>query len=254
MILLSDRALLKISGIDVREFLQGLITNDINKLTAQNALYAALLSAQGKYLFDFILYEINGDIVLDVDAGRAEELIKKLKVYKLRSKVEITPMSDFKVFYDLEEGIPDPRSTRLGKRYLSDEAQVENGSMEDYETLRLQVGAPGARDLVAEDSYILQNNFEALNGVDFGKGCYVGQEIVARMKYKGGVRRSLYRIEGDKDLPAAGEKITAADKTIGEMRSSLGAIGLAQCEISEVAPGKKYFCGDVKIKLLPLAL
>ena len=123
MILLSDRALLKISGEEARSFLQGLITNDIEKLNAQNALYAAVLSPQGKYLFDFILYEINGDIVLDVDSERLDALFKKLSMYKLRSKVTLEKLPGWKVYYDLEYGIIDPRSVKMGKRYITDEEQ-----------------------------------------------------------------------------------------------------------------------------------
>jgi len=252
MIYLSDRSLVKISGEDARAFLQGLITNDIEKLKADNALYAALQSAQGKFLFDFLIYEINGDIVLDVDKAQAEGLIKKLKMYKLRSKVEITPLPDLRVYSDIEEGIPDPRTIKMGKRYISDEEQAENGTLEEYETLRLEVGVPGAKDLIADDSYIMQNNFEELNGVDFEKGCYVGQEIVARTKFKSGVRKALYRVEGD--LPAFGEKIKAGDKVIGEMRSSIGSVGLAQCEIAEVKPDGEYISAGKKLKLNALSL
>ncbi len=254
MILLLDRALIKISGDDARSYLQGLITNDIEKLTAQDAIYAALLSAQGKYLFDFILYEVNGAIVLDIDAGRAAELMKRLNMYKLRSKVDIGILPEWKVYYDLEDGIIDPRSVRLGKRYIADENQVEDGSLEEYETLRLEVGAPGVRDLIPEESFIMQNNFEELHGVDFEKGCYVGQEIVARTKFKGGVRKRLYLVEGDKDLPAVGEKIKIGDKVVGEMRSSLGAHGLAQCEIVDVKEGAEYISAGVKVKLSVISL
>ena len=252
MIYLSDRTLIKVSGEEARQFLQGLITNDINKLNADMALYAAMLTAQGKYLFDFIIYEINGDIVLDVVASRAEELVKKLKIYKLRSKVDIALMPDFKVYYDTDDGIVDPRTVKMGKRYISDEDVTETGSMEEYETLRLQVGVPGAGDLMAEDSFIMQNNFEDLHGVDFQKGCYVGQEIVARTKYKGGVRKSLFKVESDATLPAGGEKIMAGNKAIGEMRSSLGHIGLAQCEIADVVAGAEFTCAGQLIKLSAL--
>jgi len=247
MIYLSDRVLVKISGEDARAFLQGLITNDIEKLTADNALYAALLTAQGKYLFDFVIYEINGDVVLDVDKSRVEELVKRLKMYKLRSKVETALMPEWRVYYDVEEGVPDPRTVKMGKRYVTDEEQAENGSMEEYETLRLEVGVPGVKDLIPEDSFIMQNNFEELHGVDFNKGCYVGQEIVARTKYKGGVRKALYRVEGD--LPPAGEKIMSGDKVVGEMRSSLGFVGLAQCEIADAKLGEEYIAAGKKIKL-----
>ena len=127
--------------------------------------------------------------------------------------------------------------------------------MEDYETLRLQVGVPGRHDLIPEDSFIMQNNFEELHGVDFKKGCYVGQEIVARMKYKGTTRKSLFRVESDKDLPKPGEKITADGKLVGEMRSSMGNYGLALCDMSAVeAAGSNFTSGGVVAKLEPLAL
>ena len=254
MILLANRALVKISGEDALKFLQGLITNNIEKLTAQNALYAALLSPQGKYLFDFLIYEVNGSIMLDVAKYRAGDLIKKLNMYKLRAKVEITAEPDFNVYHDLEEGVSDPRSIKLGKRSVTDEEQLEDGSPEDYERLRLEVGVPDSADLVPEESFIMQNNFEELNGIDFEKGCYVGQEIVARTKYKGIVRRRLYRALGKANLPPFGSKIKDGEKTIGEMRSSINNTGLAQCEIEQMIEDKPYDCEGKQIILEPLNL
>lgn len=254
MILLNNRSLINLSGDDARKYLQGLITNDIEKLSPETAVYAAMLSPQGKYLFDFIIYEINGDVVLDTDAGRASELVKRLNMYKLRAKVEIKTMPEFNVYYDLENGIIDPRSTKLGRRYVTDEEQEETGSLEEYENLLLQTGIPSQHDLVPDSSYILQNNFEALHGVDFNKGCYVGQEVVARMKYKDAIRKALYKVEAETGLPPFGTEIKLGDKTIGEMRSSQGQYGLAQLEIAAVNDNGQYFSAGKEIKIRPISL
>jgi folate-binding protein YgfZ len=266
MILLNNRGVVKLSGNDVKTFLQGLITNDINKLTPQNLLYTAILTPQGKYLFDFIIHEnplpnpppqgegtysaplpvgvnlpnppplregVGGGLFLDVESSRIPDLIKKLTMYKLRADVKIEDFSnEYKVYSDSEKGLLDPRNTQLGKRLLTNQPQTTSNNLQDYERLRISLAVPENGDLIPEKSFIMQNSFEELNGVDFKKGCYVGQEVTARTKYKGGVKKRLYPVKGE-DLPNSGEEIKLNDIVIGEMRSRIANLGIAHLDIEK---------------------
>lgn len=217
-----------ISGADARSFLQGLTTQDVNLLAQEKALYAATLSPQGKYLFDYFLYQDGDKILLDIEASRADELIKKLNIYKLRSDVQIEK-TDLKVYVDAVLGVADPRSSKLLKRLITDKPQKTDAELADYEFLLLQNGVPDSRDFIIDKSFVMHYRFEDLHGVSFTKGCYVGQENTARMKYKGTIRKSVYIVEGE-HLPAFGSEIDG----LGTMLSSQGNIGIALCEIDTV--------------------
>ena len=228
MIHLSNRAVISISGADARSFLQGLTTQDVNLLAPEKALYAATLSPQGKYLFDYFL-SLDGDkILLDIFASRTDELIKKFTMYKLRSDVQIEK-TDLQVYADALLGLPDPRSDKLPKRLITHEAKKTDGDLASYELLLLQQGVPDSDDFIIDKSFIMNYRFEDLHGVSFTKGCYVGQENTARMKYKGTVRKSIYIVEGQ-PLPPFGTEIEG----LGTMLSSQGNLGIALCEIDAV--------------------
>lgn len=181
MIHLKNRAVVKITGADAANFLQGLVTNDIKKVNANTSIYAAMLSPQGKYLFDFI---ISDGFFVDIDSARAADFIKRLTMYKLRSAVEIS-LTDLAVYSDEKNGLPDPRNANLGSRLIAEKNLPEDGSFGNYQLLCKKYKIPDENVLVPEKSYILKHGFEELNGVDFNKGCYVGQEVTARMKYRG---------------------------------------------------------------------
>jgi len=225
MIYLSNRVVIKISGADARSFLQGLTTQDINLLAPDKLLYAATLTPQGKYLFDYFLTEQDGSILLDIEASRADELIKKLNIYKLRSDVKIEK-ADLKVHADLHAGMADPRSTKLLKRLLTNLPQETDADLAKYKLNLLQHGVPDSDDFIVDKSFIMHYRFEDLHGVSFTKGCYVGQENTARMKYKGTVRKSIYKVEGE-GLPQFGAEIEG----LGTMLTSQGNFGLALCDI-----------------------
>ena len=216
---LGDRAVLSVSGSDAGGFLQGLITNDVGKPRDGAAIHAALLTPQGKYLFDFLVYRRGDAFRLDCEAEARPALAKRIAMYKLRADVAIDgaiPDTVYAVFGDdAEEAarriegadvFPDPRHPVLGWRIVGEfgedtlkRAGIEDAPGADYEALRIAHGIPdGRRDLVPGKSFLLENGFDELNGVDFEKGCYVGQEVTARMKHRNLVRKRLVpvRIDG----------------------------------------------------------
>ncbi|MBV9202536.1 MAG: folate-binding protein YgfZ, partial [Alphaproteobacteria bacterium] len=220
-VLLDNRGILAVSGPDRREFLQGLVSNDLNKVSPTAARYAALLTAQGKYLHDFMIVEAGESIWLETEGTPLGDLKRRLTIYRLRSKVSLEVRPDLAVVAvigadaaaalglrsepgaatSLEDGIAfvDPRLAALGVRVilpreraqpLLAEAGVSEAPFDDYDRLRLSFGIPdGSRDLVPEKSILLEAGFDELNGVDWQKGCYIGQELTARTKYRGLVKR-----------------------------------------------------------------
>ncbi|MBZ0129257.1 MAG: folate-binding protein [Rhodobacteraceae bacterium] len=223
----SDRAVLSVSGSDARDFLQGLVTNDLDHLKS-GLVYAALLSPQGKYLFDFLMFEQGGAICLDIRADRADALAARLSMYRLRADVQIEKTA-LKVFRGLgdapADGLPDPRSARLGWRYYGD---GEGGdSVTDWDAIRVAELIPETGvELIENDSYILECGFERLNGVDFRKGCYVGQEVTARMKHKTELRKGLARVTLDRPV-ATGTAVLSGEREIGTIRTIAGTDAIA---------------------------
>lgn len=186
---LADRALIRLSGEDVRGFLQGLVTNDTAAIAPDRPVWAALLTAQGKALFDFILWADGDDILVDCEAEQAEALAKRLKLYRLRRAITIAPEPALAVHWALEgEGPRDPRLAELGHRWLAPAGEAASG----WRAHRLSLGvAEGAAELGQDKILWLECNAIELNGVSFEKGCYVGQENTARMNWRSKVNRRL---------------------------------------------------------------
>lgn len=263
---LDDRALIRLRGEDSRTLLQGIVTNDVERVAADRAIYAGLLTPQGKLLFDFFVFELADDLYLDCQADARTDLARRLTMYKLRAKVTIeTPEEDWTVHAVfgsaateafgldrspgaaavLASGIAyvDPRSAGMGLRIAAPADGVETimgrsgaapAGRAAYDLLRISLGVPDSgRDLVREQPFPLEYRFEELNGVDFKKGCYVGQEVTARMKHRNLVRRRLYPVTIDGPLPDAGTPVMKGDVQIGEMRGSADAIGLAMLRIED---------------------
>lgn len=242
---LSDRAVLRLSGPDWRTLLQGLITNDVEKIAANSWLYAALLTPQGKYLYDFFITLDGDDAVLDVHADHCTALQRKLMMYRLRSKVEISAPDDaiFAQWGGTYDAMADPRHAAMGTRTLSGD---DTASLADYTAHRLGLGIPdGPSDFIQEKTLWLESNADCLNGVDFKKGCYVGQELTARMKYRGKVRRRLIPITSEHDIPA-NTPILLGEREIGDTRSTMGAKGLANLRVEDLEKGP-LMAGDVEI-------
>lgn len=228
---LRNRAVISVAGADARDFLQNIISNDIDLLTDQPFLYAHLLTPQGKFLFDFIISREADTYLLDSEGGsRAEDLLKKLTMYRLRAKVTLTLENDKPVYMLLNTGQPaDPRHPQLGHRSFT-KPDLEELPFETWDRLRISLGVPdGSRDMEVEKSTLIESRIEVFHGVSFTKGCYIGQEITARMHNRGLAKKHLIAVKAQGlPLPPPGADIlTPEGKLAGEMRSSCGDIGMA---------------------------
>lgn len=283
-IVLTHRHVLRLSGADVRPFLQGLVTQDVETVTPQHSAWAALLNAQGKYLYDFFLIADGDDLLLDCDGQQAEPLQKLLGLYKLRADVAITDLgNDYHVLAAMGDmtplGLPetagrterfhdgriiafvDPRHPAMAARIIAPAGEGETwilqrgyaqAYMRDYESHRIELGIPRAGiDSVTQKTLILENGFEELHGVSFDKGCYVGQEVTARTKHRANLHKRLYHVRGDSALPEAGTDIRLGVRIVGEMRSSCDDQGLAVIRgdaVEAAAKGEEtLLAGDVAI-------
>ncbi|WP_417525964.1 YgfZ/GcvT domain-containing protein [Marinovum sp.] len=221
-----NRRVLRLTGGDTRDFLQGLVTNDVARIDA-GLVYAAMLTPQGKLIADFFLQAEGAAVLLDVDAALAEGLAKRLGMYKLRADVAIE-MTDLQVSRGTgavpEGALPDPRDARLGWRLIGPEALAEDGT--DWDALHVETMVPRWGRELGPDSYVLEMGFERLAGVDFRKGCYVGQEVTARMKHKTELRKGLAQVALD-GVAAQGDEITAGGKPVGVLGTCAGDRALA---------------------------
>lgn len=256
---LEERGLITIGGPDRRSFLQGLISNDIERAGPDRAIWAALLTAQGKYLHDFFIVEIGDVFYLDCEAERLMDLGQRLSRFKLRADIDLGMAQDFGVWagygdgaltsvgLSVDPGIAeamgdgvvycDPRLPDIGVRAIlpkSSGAGVLDGlgavpgDRERFEALRISLGLPdGSRDMIVEKSILLENNFDPLHGVDWDKGCYVGQELTARTKYRGLVKKRLLPVTFEGAPPAVGAIVSAGGREAGEIRTVSGGMGLA---------------------------
>ncbi|SMX27320.1 putative global regulator [Pelagimonas phthalicica] len=220
----TTRKVLRLSGKDVTAFLQGLVTNDVEKLT-EGLVYTALLTPQGKYRADFFLVPDTDAVLLDVATDLAPGLIQALSMYKLRSDVTIeeTDLAVTRGLGDAPEGaFADPRHPTLGWRAYDGQP----GQDVDWDALRVSACIPQSGIELTPDTFILEAGFEQLNGVDFKKGCYVGQEVTARMKHKTELRKGLAVVEIEGDAPA-GTEILAGKKPAGTLFTQSGNRAIA---------------------------
>jgi folate-binding protein YgfZ len=267
---LDHRAVIDVGGEDRRAFLQGLISNDITKAGPDRAIFAAFLTPQGKFLFDLFIVERGESFLIDCEAARADELRKKLTMYKLRSKVAITRPDGLSVWAVLggdagEPGVAeplaggvafvDPRLAAIGRRAIlpaEAEAGLAHGDFAEWDRARIRLGLPdGSRDLTVEKGILLENGFDELNGVDFNKGCYMGQELTARTRYRGLVRKRLMPVDIEGPTPAPGTDIMLGEAEAGEMRSASGDVGLAMIRLEHfrAAEGQHgaFTCGEARL-------
>ena len=255
--LLPHRSVIAVGGPDRAEFLQGLISNDTAKVGPGRAIWAALLTPQGRFLNDmFVVEDGDGTFLMETERERAPALAKKLKMYTLRSKVTVEDLSDsmeVAVVYgpDADKGagkvLPiagatafvDPRLAELGVRVLAPAGQtaalllgLDEVPLAEYEALRLELGVPdGSRDLPVEKALLLESGFDELHGVDWQKGCYMGQELTARTKYRGLIKRRLFPVKVEGALPPPGTPVERDGREVGEIRSGSGDRALAMLQL-----------------------
>jgi folate-binding protein YgfZ len=240
---LPDRALVAVSGPDWRRFLQGLVSQDVESLRPGELRFGAMLTPQGKLLFDLFLLGGGGGCTLDVQATQRDELIGRLGVYRLRAKVQITALDGPVIAAWGGDGWPagfstDPRLAGLGWRSLGgacpDGARLADA--EDYHAHRLELGIPDpGRDCVPDRTYPIEANFDLLHGIDFKKGCFVGQETTSRMKRRGQIKTRMLPIVFDGEEPPRGSEIlTSADLRAGEVLSGMEGRAMALMRLDRI--------------------
>jgi hypothetical protein len=250
---LTDRAVLEVTGEDRLAFLQGLVSNDVTEAAPGRAVWAALLTPQGKWLADFFLTAEHDRLLLEAEATQAGMVMQKLLRFRLRSRVAMAPLPGWVVQAGWGEApmpggaAPDPRLAEAGWRWMTPTPATPDATAEEYDTHRLGLGLPdGARDMQAEHSVLLEAGFDELHGVSWSKGCYMGQELTARTKYRGLVKRRLVPVAVEGPLPARGTPVTQGAAEVGEMRSGRGARGLALLRLSALGGGA-LLCGEARL-------
>ena len=281
---LENRGILSVDGADRVSFLQGLTSNDVRLVAPDRGMFSAFLTPQGKFLHDFFAVSVGDSLLLETDRGRLPDLLRRLKLYRLRSQVTLADVSDdwavIAVLGDdaanviglsAEPGssralgggvaIVDPRHAAMGVRLTvpaasADATVAKLGLILDrdpaaYERRRLALGIPdGVHDLVAEKSTLLEANYDALNAISWDKGCYMGQELTARTRYRGLVKRRLMPVRLDGPSPPPGTAIVADGKEVGEIRSGLDDRAIALLRI-EAADRTDLHAGETAVRTEP---
>lgn len=256
---LSDRAVLSVSGPDWRGFLQGLLTQDVETLADGEIRFAALLTPQGRLLFDLFVVGVPDGALLDVAAGKRDALAQRLAMYRLRAKATIAPTDD-KVFalWGGAEGsgwLADPRLAGLGFRAYGSEPPAAPGAEPathtDYDAQRLALGVPDPGQDCGETTYPIEANFDLLGGIDFKKGCYVGQETTSRVKRRGGIKSRMLPLAFSGPAPAPGTPVvTAEGLRAGEVLSGRSGAAMALIRLDR-ARGASLLAEDRPVTLNP---
>ncbi len=284
-VLLEDRGVLAVTGADARAFLQALVSNDVMRVTGAQAVHAALLTPQGKFLHDFFIAAGGtGDdeaLLLDCEAARLADLKRRLGIYRLRSKATLTDRSDTLAVAaafgagvagalqlkdtpgaarPLDGGVVfvDPRLAEAGARAilprdtaasLLETAGLGGGEREAYERRRIALGLPdGSRDMDVEKAILLENGFDELHGVDWEKGCFIGQELTARTRYRGLVKKRLIPVKVDGPLPPPGAPVRDGEREVGQIRSGVGDVALALLRLEALSrEGAVLTAGDATL-------
>ena len=272
---LEDSAFFEIKGIEKNSFLQGLITNDINKRRTNKSIYSAFLTPQGKFVADFFIAKLKDSFLFEIHEKLIDDLIKKLNFYKLRADVKLDKNTKYSslAIYDknklfdnlvaegdskiIDNGIIfiDPRKNIMGlkvfieKKYVKDfciKYSLQKDSILDYDQKRIENLIPDSiLDLKIHKSVLLENNFDSINAIDWRKGCYIGQEITARMRYRSLLKKSLTKIIIIKGNIISGDEIFFENKKIGNVSSFNNNIGLAMLRIEEA---KKAYDNNINLK------
>jgi folate-binding protein YgfZ len=257
---LARRGVVAVEGPDAEKFLNDLVTADVTGTGNGRAVYAGLLTPQGKVLFDFIVFREGNAFLIDVARERAAHFTERLGFYRLRTKATVAERPDLRVFAGWDAAPPvagtfaaDPRLPALGWRLLAADAAT-NATEADYDAHRIALGVPeGGIDFAFGDVFPHDADMDHLRGVDFGKGCFVGQEVVSRMEHRHIARRRIVSVMAVSALPATGTEIAANGKPIGTLGSSVDGTGLALVRLDRakdaIDRGDVITAGDVPITL-----
>jgi folate-binding protein YgfZ len=231
-----NRALIRLAGENVLDFLHNIITTDVEALAVGQMAYGALLSPQGKIQHEMFVTNQGGSVLIDCVRSQRDDLMRKLAMYRLRAKIEMAPDDlQMVVVSPSGEGASDPRLPTLGQRGLAS----EGNAVDDYDTYRLSLGIPdGENDIGVNEHFPHEANLDLLNGVSFSKGCYVGQEVVSRIQHRGTARSRMLPVTCDGLSPQKGTAITSGDQQIGAMLSSQGSRAMALIRLDRLAEAK----------------
>ncbi|CAN7275009.1 YgfZ/GcvT domain-containing protein [Rhizobium leguminosarum] len=263
-VFLKDRSLLFVSGAEAQSFLQNLITTDITSLGPDEARPGALLTPQGKILFDFMVWQHGDGYMIETDAGQRDSLLKRLAMYKLRAAVTLAPSTEEGVTVcwgeDAEgvrdsQGVLDSRFAKAGLTLTRRAGRHGDGKEALYDALRISHGiVTSGSDFALQDAFPHDVLMDFNGGLSFRKGCYVGQEVVSRMQHRGTARRRVVTVSAATDLPGTGTEITAAGKPVGTLGSVEGGSGLAIVRIDRagaaMAAGTPLLAGETPVSLI----
>lgn len=271
---LEGRAVLRISGADRVSFLQGLVSNDVTKVAQGQAVYACFLTPQGKFLHEMIIFADDEALYLDTEGGdRAADLLKRLNMYRLRTDVVIDSVEDMAVWAVYGSGagamrLPgdvivaaDPRSASMGLRALCGNLTVPGAIEQDlshYDAYRLRLAIPdGSRDMQIERATLMESGIDLLNGISWDKGCYMGQELTARMKYRnlGKRRLMLFRIGDEQAVLEPGTPVMHGEKAVGELRSVAGGYAFGLVRVTDILDARQLpeICHIEDVELYPIS-
>jgi tRNA-modifying protein YgfZ len=255
---LSDRAVLEVTGEDRVAFLQGLVSQDIALAAPRRALWSALLTPQGKWLADFFVLSADDRLLLDVESAQREMIAARLLRYRLRAKVSVAALPlvvqvAWGAAPDASSSIlavaPDPRLPEAGWRILAETPLPTNADAEAWDHHRLTLGLPdGSRDLESEKTVLLEAGFDELNGISWTKGCYMGQELTARTRYRGLLKRRLVPVRIEGALPPRGTPVMRDGLEVGTFRSGQGNRGLAVLRLEALRIGGVLGVGEARLE------
>ena len=243
---LDDRAVVRVSGADAAALLQNVVTLDMTAVDSAGLGYGALLTPQGKILWDFMLHRLADGYAADIRADQAEAFAKRLRLYKLRAEVEIAAAPDLSVYAAWGEdgggdvagaAAPDPRLAALGRRWVAPAGSIPaDARRDDWHRHRIALAVPeGGIDVVFGDAFPFDAAMDSLNGVAFEKGCYVGQEVVSRMRHRGTARRRIVKLRAEAALPEPGADVVAGEQPLGRLGSSADGHGIALVRLDRLS-------------------
>ncbi len=257
-VFLKDRSFIRVAGADAETFLHNLITTDLVSLATDEVRPGALLTPQGKILFDFMIRRDGADFLIETDAAQREGLLKRLTLYRLRAKIDFTPLEVEGVTVAwgdaIGEGPRDSRFLKAGIMLTRTPGEHGHNDRTLYDGLRITNGiAVSDRDFALQDAFPHDVLMDLNGGLGFRKGCYIGQEVVSRMHHRGTTRRRVVIVDGSADLPASGTELTAGGKPMGSLGSIDGGKGLAIIRIDRaaeaMAAGMPILAGDIEVSV-----